>query len=295
MFRQLVWSAFANMVRDAQIPPQEFLELVHKKASFETDPKMVQFIVRAAETTLQSFLPEEFQEEYYEKYFNFCLSRLPEVKNSDDKIIWARALVGSAKSQKNVQKLVGFIDNGTGSLNFELDQDMRWSIHRAVVSHGFPDAPTRVEAEKARDGSDRGLRALEAIKAAAPDATVKAAEWQKFLTDKTTSMKMLNAAMGGFNTRHQKDLLAPYVDKFFEEIHGVFKTREFLFAENFYNILFPHYKVDDVTLAKCEGFLKGLNTEKDTALVRCVKESIDDIKRELACHAVARKHAGVKK
>ena len=30
MFRQLVWSAFANMVRDAQVPAQEFLELVEK-------------------------------------------------------------------------------------------------------------------------------------------------------------------------------------------------------------------------------------------------------------------------
>jgi len=169
--------------------------------------------------------------------------------------------------------------------------DMRWNIVQAAASHAFPDAATRIEAEKARDGSDRGLRALEAIKAAAPDAAVKEAEWKKFLTDTTTSMKMLNAAMGGFNTRHQRALLAPYVTKFFEEIHGIFKSREFLFAENFYNILFPFYKIDEETLAKCEGLLKTLDVEKDTALVRCVKESIDDIKRELACHAVARKHA----
>jgi len=295
MFRQLVWSAFANMVRDAQVPPQEFLELVHKKASFETDPKLVQFIVRAAEGALGSFLPEEFKEEYSEKFFNFCLARLPEVKNSDDKIIWARALVRSAQSPKNVQQLLGFIDNGTGSYNFELDQDMRWGIVQAAASHAFPDSAARVDTEKARDGSDRGLRALEAIRASAPDPAVKATEWQKFLTDTTASMKMLNAAMGGFNTRHQKVVLAPYVNKFFEEIHNVFKTREFLFAENFYNILFPFYKVDEETLTKCETLLKGLDTEKDTALVRCVKESIDDIKRELACYALARKYAAEKK
>jgi hypothetical protein len=119
----------------------------NRKASFETDPKLVQFIVRAAEGALQSFLPEEFKDEHFEKFFNFCLARLPEVKNSDDKIIWARyikkrkkkeekrnlilifrALVSSARSSKNVQKLLGFIDNGTGSLNFELDQDMRFVL-----------------------------------------------------------------------------------------------------------------------------------------------------------------------
>ena len=83
--------------------------------------------------------------------------------------------------------------------------------------------------------------------------------------------------MGGFNVRHQKALLAPYVNKFFESVHDVFKAREFLFAENFYNILFPRYKVDDEMMAKCETLLRSLDAEKDTALVRCVKESIDGI------------------
>lgn len=112
LFRQLIWSAFANMLRDAQYPSQEVLQLVqeyvfflffssfyfedcfvdchYRKARFETDPKLVQFIVRTAEGALQTFLPEEFHETYFNTFFEFCLSRLPEVQNSDDKIIWAR-------------------------------------------------------------------------------------------------------------------------------------------------------------------------------------------------------------
>ena len=73
-----------------------------RKANFETDPKLVQFIVRAAEGALSNFLPEEFKEEHYEKFFNFCLARLPEVKNSDDKIIWAR--YGHRKKKKQDSK-----------------------------------------------------------------------------------------------------------------------------------------------------------------------------------------------
>jgi len=220
---------------------------------------------------------------------------LRSVTGSDDKIIWARAAVASARRDADVRLLLKFVDEGTGVPDFELDQDMRWSIVTSVTSHAFPDAAARVAVETARDGSDRGLRALEAIKASAPVASVKEEAWNRFLTDTTTSMKMINAAMGGFNIRHQKELIAPYVDKFFASIHEVFKTREFLFAENFYNILFPHYRVDDEVKGKCEKLLASLDPVKDTMLVRCLKESIDDIKRSQACHALAREYAAKQK
>jgi hypothetical protein len=50
------------------------------------------------------------------------------------------------------------------------------------------------------------LRALEAIRASAPDASVKATEWQRFLTDTTTSMKMLNAGKKEAKKRKKKKM-----------------------------------------------------------------------------------------
>ena len=46
---------------------------------------------------------------------------------------------------------------------------------------------------------------------------VKAAAWEKFKGDGYGSLHLSSAAMGGFQWYCQKDLLAPYAERFFEE------------------------------------------------------------------------------
>eukprot|EP01111_Echinosteliopsis_oligospora_P016676 TRINITY_DN7012_c0_g1_i1.p1 TRINITY_DN7012_c0_g1~~TRINITY_DN7012_c0_g1_i1.p1 ORF type:complete len:925 (+),score=266.42 TRINITY_DN7012_c0_g1_i1:192-2777(+) len=289
--RQLLWSAFANMTRDAHLASQEMLELVQKKVATETDPKMVQFIITVAQGALANFIPEDLLLEPSHKFFNLCLTQLRAAKSKDDRIIWARALIGAAKGTENVKIIVDMLDKGTGVSDFELDQDMRWSVVQRAAAYGLDGAAALVEREQTRDVTDRGKRAMETVKVCPPDAAIKEEAWKRFMTDKESSMKIVNAAMGGFHWRHQRDLLAPYVDRFFNDIQSVFKEREFTFAENFYHILYPSYRVDDDILNRCETLLKKLDPSKDTILVRCLKESMDDIKRSQMCYALARKYA----
>lgn len=101
--------------------------VLNRKAAFETDPKLVQFLVRAAEGAIANFMPEEFLESHSHEFFEFCLARLRSVTHADDKIVWARAAVNSARTSDNIQILLKMIDAGTGVADFELDQDMRYA------------------------------------------------------------------------------------------------------------------------------------------------------------------------
>jgi aminopeptidase N len=295
LMRQLVWSSFLNMVRDAQWPSQEFLALIESKVGLETDPKLTQFIIRAAEATLANYLPDELQVQYSNAFFDLAVKQLKSAKTQDDRIVWARTAIGVARSKENVERLLEMVDKGTGVSEFELDQDMRWSVTQKAAAYAIPGSEERGAKEAARDPSDRGQRAMECLKVCAPDASVKEAAWDRFINDKQSSMKMINAAMSGFHWRHQSDLLKPFINKFFDSIHDIFKTREFAAAENFYLILFAGYRTDDEMLHNCEAKLKTLDPAKDTVLVRCLKESIDDIKRSQACHVIARAYAANKK
>src|SRR5205814_7849392 len=61
LLRQLLWSSLWNMVRDQQLPAQEFLALVRAKASLEPDLSLVEGALGQAATALTRYLPDEWR------------------------------------------------------------------------------------------------------------------------------------------------------------------------------------------------------------------------------------------
>ena len=95
---------------------------------------------------------------------------------------------------------------------------------------------------------------------------MKAAAWARFGAEGYGSRYLNSAAMSGFNWTHQRDLLAPYVDRFFDEVAGIFETRDREFATTFYGGLFPDYRVEADTLARAQRLLDA--TGEDQPVLR---------------------------
>jgi len=154
------------------------------------------------------------------------------------------------------------------------------------VAYGLEGAEARLAAEVERDPSDRGSRARIAADVSRPDAGAKAEAWDKFLGDGFGSFHLTRAAMGGFNWPHQRELLAPYYDRFFAEAPGAFTRDENAFAEAYFLTLFPRYRVDEETMARAERLMTehGANSP---LLTRLVKEANDELARALRCRRFA--------
>jgi aminopeptidase N len=110
LLRQLLWGTFYHMVRDAKLKSTDFLNLVKKQIPFENDLKLVQSVWRSAEASLANFLPDSIRIAEFESMFEFCLKMLEQAKVQDAQITWARALIFTAQTPKNVGRLLQFMD-----------------------------------------------------------------------------------------------------------------------------------------------------------------------------------------
>jgi aminopeptidase N len=122
----------------------------------------------------------------------------------------------------------------------------------------------------------------------APDAGVKAAAWEKFQTGPSAygSLHLTGAAMGGFHYWAQRDLLAPYVERYFEALPGIFEREEREFSGTYFSNLWPSYLVDRPTLERAQRLLAA-TPESSTLLRRSLREAIDDLERAVKCREFA--------
>ena len=136
---------------------------------------------------------------------------------------------------------------------------MRWSLAIKSVAYGSEEAEERVDAERLRDPSDRGQRAIIRAAAARPTAEAKRETWERINGDGYGSYHLTRSAMQGFQSFRQRELLRPYRDRFFEEVRGIFATRDHPFARSYLLNLSPDLWAEPDVLAKAKALRASLD------------------------------------
>ncbi len=286
LLRLQLWASLWNMVRDQQLKSTDYLSLVRSKVVSETMPELVEAVTNNAIAAIGRYVPEEWRDREAHAFAETAWAALKAATSNDLQIIWARALIATASVPEHLD-LIGRLADGLETVpGFAVDQDMRWNIAARHVAFGVPGAAERVKAESERDPSDRGVRARLRAETAAPDPAVKTAAWEKFLGEGYGSLYLTSAAMSGFNWAHQRELLEPYVEKFFSAVAEVFRKRDKEFATDFYRFLAPAYRVDRETLARGERLVASVGDELPV-LVRTAREANDDLLRAIRCREYA--------
>jgi aminopeptidase N len=285
LLRLQLWASLWNMVRDQQLSSLTYLALVRAKAPAERHPELIETITTNALLAIGRYVPEERIEDEAHRFFEVAWAALPAVPQGDSQKIWMRALIGAAAGPADVARLGQLADGEVTVPGLEIDQEMRWSIATKFVAYGLPGAEARITAEAERDPSDRGVRARLRATTSAPDEAVKSAAWSRFLGEGYGSLYLTTSAMSGFNWRHQRQLLEPYVGRFFEAVATVFRDRDKEFATDFFRNLAPSYRVEPATV---EAARQALSQAPDHVLLgRTVREFIDDMERAIRCREFA--------
>ncbi|MDA0350637.1 MAG: aminopeptidase N [Chloroflexi bacterium] len=285
LLRQLIWQSLWNMVRDQQLRAPDYLSLAGAKIATETDQELVDSTIATMNATVARYVPEDQKAAAAHDAFELAWHVLSDATEPDLQIIWARALFGLALSPADIEQCGRLADGAISVPGLNVDQDMRWSIAERYVAYGLPGAQSRLDGERARDPSDRGQRQMLLAEVSVPDAAVKAAAWDKFLGDGYGSLHLTGAAMGGFQWWVQRDLLEPYVERFFEVITNVFETSENEPASLFFGRLFPS-AVDPAILERSQALLDSLG-DRLPLLQRKLREANDDLERAIKCRAFA--------
>jgi aminopeptidase N len=286
LLRQQLWSSLFTMVRDQQLKSTDFLALVIAKLPLERDLSLADAVLGQALAVLARYVPEATREREAHLFFCGALEALRTAPAGDAKIVWGRAVVNSAVARDDIETTGRLSDGAETVPGFTVDQDMRWTIAAKYVANGLAGAAARVNAETARDPSDRGQRALLRARVSQPSADVKAAAWERFRGEGYGSFHLTRAAMEGFIWNCQRDLLEPYVEKFFETVTAVFQGDNISFAEDYFLTLFPGYRVERTVLERSERLLAA-TPESMAALRRVIREANDDLQRAIRCREYA--------
>ena len=283
--RLLFWHTLWDMVRDQHFAAGQFVSLAADKLAGEHTLEIMQNVAGNALYAVGRYIPDQYRLQHANQIFDLAWNGLSAADSQDFRIVWARVLIGAAQDPEHVGRLVAALNDGLHG--FEFDQDMRWSLVTKAVAYDLPGAFDLLEPEIARDPSDRGTRAAETVRVTRADAEVKAEAWRGFREDEEASLHILSSRMHGFWWKPQEALLAPYINRFFDEVRDVFAERDKEFATRFFGALYPGHIVTDDLMQRSRALLDSLGAD-DVLLGRPLREALDELERARACRGFAR-------
>ncbi|MBX9245771.1 ERAP1-like C-terminal domain-containing protein, partial [Actinotalea ferrariae] len=121
-------------------------------------------------------------------------------------------------------------------------------------------------------------------RAAVPTPQAKRAAWAAVVDDADLANALQTSTIAGFGRAHDRALLVPFVEPYFEAIERVWTTRTNEIAQNVVVGLYPTLLAGmpgtDV-LARTDAWLEQLG-DRHPALRRLVVESRDGVRRAIA-------------
>ncbi|OAN38732.1 aminopeptidase N [Mycolicibacterium iranicum] len=286
--RTLAWSAAWEMTRDAELRARDFVALVISGLHAETEVGVAQRLVLQAQTALGSYADPGWAAENGWPAFGDALLDLARESQpgSDHQLAFVNAVCSSVLSPNHVAVLETLLDNEPAAVNLTglvVDTDLRWRIVTALARAGVIDADGTqtpfIDAEAANDPTAAGRRQAAAAAAARPQAAVKDAAWEQVVEDDTLANITARAIIGGFVQPGQGEVLAPFRDRYFGAISGVWERRSSEVAQTVVVGLYPSWEISRDALSAADTFLSDPGVPP--ALRRLVLEGRAGVERSL--------------
>ncbi|MGV9921018.1 aminopeptidase N [Streptomyces cellulosae] len=287
--RALCWSALWNLTRDALLPARDFIALVLRFAGRETDIGVLQMLHAWAESAAVHYTAPERREEAGRRLAEGAAEQLRAAgEGSEQQLAWARFFARVACTDADFELLGSLLDGTVTLPGLEVDQELRWAFLEPLAAHGLADEK-RLDEELARDDTASGRRHHVRCLAARPSEAVKAQCWAQVVESDALSNALVEATIAGFVQPSQRELLAPYAEKYFAVIERVWTERSIQIAMDVVRGLFPSYEDSRETLDATDAWLAS-HEDAAPALRRLVLEARDDLARALRgqeCDAAA--------
>ncbi|WP_447037468.1 aminopeptidase N [Streptomyces sp. DSM 118878] len=277
--RALCWASAWDMTRDAELPTRDYLSLVLSGIGKESDIGVVQSLHRQVKLALDLYAAPANRTAALTRWTEETLSHLRSAQpGSDHQLAWARAFAATARTDAELSLLEGLL-SGTESIEgLAVDTELRWAFVNRLAATGRLDE-AGIAAELERDKTAAGERHAASARAARPTAEAKAAAWASVVDSDTLPNAIQEAVIGGFVQTDQRELLAPYTEKYFAAVKGAWDSRSHEMAQQIAIGLYPSLQVSRATLDATDAWLAAENPS--AALRRLITESRAGIERAL--------------
>ncbi|MEU4996392.1 aminopeptidase N [Streptomyces sp. NPDC021622] len=277
--RALSWASAWDMTRDAELPTRDYLALVLSGIAKESDIGVVQSLHRQVKLALDLYAAPSGREEALARWTEATLSHLRSAEpGSDHQLAWARAFAATARTEQQLTLLEELLSAKQSVEGLAVDTELRWAfVHRLAATGRLDEAGIAAELE--RDKTAAGERHAASARAARPTAAAKAEAWASVVESDKLPNAIQEAVIGGFVQTDQRELLAPYTEKFFAAVKDAWDSRSHEMAQQIAVGLYPSLQVSQATLDATDAWLSSASPS--AALRRLITESRAGVERAL--------------
>ncbi len=289
--RTLVWAAAWDATRDGETPGRDFVDLVLGNIAHETDSSVVLVLLRQLVTTLDLYVAPEHRAATSEAAAAHLLelARAAEA-GSDTQLQLVKAFAGRAGSPAHLDVVAALLDGRETLEGLSIDTDLRWELLTSLVAGGRS-GEVEIAAQLAADPTATGERAAALARASVPTAAAKSAAWAA-VVDGDLPNAVQTATIAGLARVHDRGLLLPFVEPYFNGLESVWADKTNEIAQNIVFGLYPTILADDEradVLGATDAWLAA-HPDAVPALRRLVIESRDGVRRALAAQETDRHH-----
>ncbi|MEV8396465.1 aminopeptidase N [Streptomyces niveus] len=284
--RALSWASAWDMTRDGELATRDYLALVLSGIAKESDIGVVQSLHRQVKLALDLYAAPEWREAGLSQWSEATLAHLRTAEpGSDHQLAWARAFAATARTPQQLDLLQGLLD-GTESVDgLAVDTELRWAFVQRLASVGVFDEE-EIAAEYERDRTAAGERHAGSARSARPTEEAKAEAWASVVESDKLPNSLQEAVIGGFVQTDQIELLAPYAEKYFAAVKGIWDSRSHEMAQQVALGLYPALQIGQATLDATDAWLASASP--NAALRRLMSESRAGVERAMRAQAADR-------
>ncbi|MDK1345301.1 aminopeptidase N [Streptomyces sp. 378] len=277
--RALCWASAWDMTRDAELAARDYLSLVLSGIGKESDIGVVQSLHRQVKLAIDLYADPAAREALLARWTDATLAHLrAAAPGSDHQLAWARAFAATARTPEQLDVLDALLDGSQTVEGLVVDTELRWAFVQRLAAVGrFDEA--EIAGEYERDRTAAGERHAATARAARPTPEAKAEAWASVIDSDKLPNAVQEAVIGGFVQTDQREVLAPYADRYFEVVKDIWESRSHEMAQQIAVGLYPAVQVSRETLDKTDAWLAS--AEPNAALRRLVSESRAGVERAL--------------
>ncbi|MEU8842095.1 aminopeptidase N [Streptomyces roseus] len=277
--RALCWASAWDMTRDGELATRDYLALVLSGIGKESDIGVVQSLHRQVKLALDLYADPAWRDQGLATWTEAALEHLRGAEpGSDHQLAWARAFAATARTEGQLTFLSALLDGAAEVEGLVVDTELRWAFLERLVATGVL-GDAAIDAELERDRTAAGERHAATARAARPTAEAKAEAWASLVESADLPNAVQEAVIGGFVQTDQRELLAPYTEKFFAVVKRIWDERSHEIAQQIAVGLYPSLQVSEQTLAATDAWLAS--AEPNAALRRLISESRSGVERAL--------------
>ncbi|MDP9418297.1 MAG: aminopeptidase N, partial [Actinomycetota bacterium] len=253
--RTLCWAAAWDMTRDGELAGRDHLTLVLGGVGKESDSSVLRSLLRQAESVAALYVAPDYRDEAARRIAETTCRLLRAAEpGSDAQLQFVRAFASAARSREDLDFVQRLLDGSEKLDGLVIDTDLRWHLLHRLVSAGRVDA-SAIDAELERDNTATGQRYAASARAARPTLAAKEEAWAAVVDRDELPNALQTATIGGFADADQRELLRPFVDRYFAAIERVWAKRTNETAQNVVVGLYPTLLAEQSVVDRTDEWL----------------------------------------